>query len=133
MSSTAPKTPSDISAAQKTMSLAGCAMQCLGFAGWGRRVLPLGGRGAERGAATGSGGFLGSVAETCPAYRHDFCGPNAINHFFCDPPPVPVLSCSDAFPRRVVTFLAGAGVGRGLSLWPSSPVVAPLPPSCQVS
>lgn len=57
------------------------------------------------------GGFLSAVIETCSGYRNDFCGPNVISHFFCDLPPVPVLSCSDPFPRRVVTFLAAVGVG----------------------
>ena len=95
-------------------------------------MLPSGGRGSERRAATCSplpctgllshtlcfkmsagacmGGFLGSVTETCSAYRHDFCGPSAINRFFCDLPPVPLLSCSDTSPGRAVT---PRGCGRG--------------------
>lgn len=95
-------------------------------------MLPFGGRGSDRGAAICSplpctglvshtlcfklaagaymGGFLSSVNETCSACRHDFCGPNVVNHFFCDLPPVPVLSCSD-IPQP------GGDLPRGCGRW----------------
>lgn len=57
------------------------------------------------------GGFLSSLIETCSIYQHDFCGPNIINHFFCDLPPVLALACSDIFTSQVVTFILGVIVG----------------------
>ncbi|KAB1272930.1 Olfactory receptor 5A2 [Camelus dromedarius] len=58
-----------------------------------------------------AGGFLSALVETYSVYQHDFCGPNTINHFFCDLPPVLVLSCSDTFTSQVVNFLVGVAVG----------------------
>ncbi|XP_003826675.1 olfactory receptor 5AN6-like [Pan paniscus] len=42
-------------------------------------------------------GFLGSFIQLCALLQLHFCGPNVINHFFCDLPQLLILSCSDTF------------------------------------
>ncbi|NWW52338.1 O1052 protein, partial [Pedionomus torquatus] len=44
------------------------------------------------------GGLLNSLVHTCGLLQLSFCGPNAINHYFCDTNPLLRLTCSD---RRV--------------------------------
>ncbi|NP_666977.2 olfactory receptor 1109 [Mus musculus] len=41
-------------------------------------------------------GIINSLTHTISLLRLDFCGPNVVNHFFCDVPPLLKLSCSDA-------------------------------------
>uniref|UniRef100_A0A2R8Z806 Olfactory receptor n=1 Tax=Pan paniscus TaxID=9597 RepID=A0A2R8Z806_PANPA len=60
------------------------------------------------------GGFLSSLIQASSIFRLHFCGPNIINHFFCDLPPVLALSCSDTFLSQVVNFLVVVTV-RGTS------------------
>ncbi|XP_036989478.2 olfactory receptor 5A1 [Artibeus jamaicensis] len=57
------------------------------------------------------GGFLSSLIQASSIFRLYFCGPNIINHFFCDLPPVLALSCSDTFPSQLVNFLVVVTVG----------------------
>jgi olfactory receptor len=134
VSSTAPKMLSDIITGQKTISFVGCAAQYFIFCGMGlTECFLLAAMAYDRYAAickpllytalvshtlclkmvAGAyvGGFLSSLIETCSVYQHDFCGPNMINHFFCDLPPVLALSCSDTFTSQVVTFFLGIVVG----------------------
>lgn len=42
------------------------------------------------------GGLINSLTHTIGLLRLDFCGPNIVNHYFCDIPPLLRLSCSDA-------------------------------------
>ena len=42
-------------------------------------------------------GLSGSMSQLCPMLQLQFCGPNVINHFFCDMPQLLVLSCTDTF------------------------------------
>ncbi|XP_073431635.1 olfactory receptor 4E2-like [Dendrobates tinctorius] len=42
-------------------------------------------------------GFLHSFTQTFLTYQLPFCGPNNINHFFCDVHPMAVLACADTF------------------------------------
>uniref|UniRef100_A0A8C2TNX2 Olfactory receptor n=1 Tax=Coturnix japonica TaxID=93934 RepID=A0A8C2TNX2_COTJA len=41
------------------------------------------------------GGLCNSLVHTCGLLKLSFCGPNTINHFFCDTNPLLQLSCSD--------------------------------------
>ncbi|XP_012870917.1 PREDICTED: olfactory receptor 6F1-like [Dipodomys ordii] len=43
------------------------------------------------------GGFIAPVLPTILISRLNFCGPQKINHFFCDSDPIFKLSCSDTF------------------------------------
>ncbi|XP_037674620.1 olfactory receptor 13A1-like [Choloepus didactylus] len=40
-----------------------------------------------------------------------FCGPNVITHFFCEIPPLLLLSCSPTYTNRIMTMLAEAFFG----------------------
>uniref|UniRef100_A0A8C3J1Y5 Olfactory receptor n=1 Tax=Calidris pygmaea TaxID=425635 RepID=A0A8C3J1Y5_9CHAR len=42
-----------------------------------------------------SGGVLNSLVQTCCLLPLPFCGPNVINHYFCDTNPLLKLTCSD--------------------------------------
>uniref|UniRef100_A0A8C5M243 Olfactory receptor n=1 Tax=Leptobrachium leishanense TaxID=445787 RepID=A0A8C5M243_9ANUR len=42
-------------------------------------------------------GFLHSFTQAFLTYLLPFCGPNKINHFFCDVHPLAVLACSDTY------------------------------------
>ncbi|XP_053318833.1 putative olfactory receptor 2B8 [Spea bombifrons] len=69
--------------------------------------------------ATGSwmGGFINSLIHTVFALHLPFCGPNVINHFFCEVPAVLELACADAsLNRSVIFFCAVLGVSIPLSL-----------------
>ncbi|XP_055463429.1 olfactory receptor 502-like [Psammomys obesus] len=52
------------------------------------------------------GGFLNASSFTLSFFSFLFCGPNRINHFFCDFAPLVKLSCSDA----VVTSFSAVSV-----------------------
>ncbi|KAF7477716.1 Hypothetical predicted protein [Marmota monax] len=41
------------------------------------------------------GGLINSLTHTIGLLQLDFCGPNVVNHYFCDIPPLLKLSCSD--------------------------------------
>ncbi|XP_021540549.1 olfactory receptor 5A2 [Neomonachus schauinslandi] len=134
VSSTTPKMLSDIITGQKIISFVGCATQYFVFYGMGlTECFLLAAMAYDRYAAICNpllypalishtlclktvagayvGGFFSALIETYSVYQHDFCGPNVINHFFCDLPPVLVLSCSDTFTSQVVTFVVGVVVG----------------------
>ncbi|XP_036912372.1 olfactory receptor 1052-like [Sturnira hondurensis] len=42
------------------------------------------------------GGLINALTQTIELLQLDFCGPNIVNHYFCDIPPLLKLSCSDA-------------------------------------
>ncbi|XP_021009997.1 olfactory receptor 486-like [Mus caroli] len=55
------------------------------------------------------GGFLNASFVTHFFFSFFFCGPNRVNHFFCDFPPMMELSCSDvSVSRNVISFTAGS-------------------------
>nr|XP_013804829.1 PREDICTED: olfactory receptor-like protein COR8 [Apteryx mantelli mantelli] len=52
------------------------------------------------------GGVLNSLTQTCCLLQLPFCGPNVINHYFCDTNPLLKLTCSDGHINEIllVTF-----------------------------
>ncbi|NWX12668.1 O1052 protein, partial [Aegotheles bennettii] len=52
------------------------------------------------------GGLLNSLIQTCCLLPLPFCGPNVINHYFCDTNPLLKLTCSDEHLNEIllVTF-----------------------------
>ncbi|ELW69671.1 Olfactory receptor 484 [Tupaia chinensis] len=55
-----------------------------------------------------AGGFLNAFSATIPFHYLLFCGPNQINHFFCDFAPLIGLACSDThIPVAISSFIAG--------------------------
>ncbi|XP_021258240.1 olfactory receptor 1052-like [Numida meleagris] len=55
------------------------------------------------------GGLLNSLTHTCGLLELPFCGPNVINHYFCDIPPLLQLACSDTH-RNETLLLAFSAV-----------------------
>ncbi|XP_046928345.1 olfactory receptor 5AN1 [Lynx rufus] len=50
-------------------------------------------------------GLSASVSQLCAILQLHFCGPNVINHFFCDMPQLLVLSCTDTFFVQLLTAI----------------------------
>ncbi|XP_030047880.1 olfactory receptor 5V1-like [Microcaecilia unicolor] len=61
--------------------------------------------------------FLNSTIHTVAASQLTFCGPNGINHFFCDVPPLYKISCSDTSLNEKALLTAGMFVGVGPCLF----------------
>ncbi|KAM6173697.1 olfactory receptor 5P76-like isoform 1-T1 [Erethizon dorsatum] len=58
---------------------------------------------------TYTGGFINASFFTLSFFSLFFCGPNAVNHFFCDFAPLVELSCFDvSIPAVVPSFSAGS-------------------------
>ncbi|XP_063147134.1 olfactory receptor 5AR1-like [Candoia aspera] len=60
-------------------------------------------------------GIVNSMINTSCTFRLSFCKSNIINHFFCDEPPLLILSCSDTYISEVVIF-AFVGCIEGSSI-----------------
>ncbi|KAM9241834.1 olfactory receptor 10R2-like [Dugong dugon] len=54
------------------------------------------------------GGFLISLVGTNLVFSLPFCGPNKVDHYFCDISPVIRLACADAHINEPVIFIGGA-------------------------
>ncbi|XP_005001233.1 olfactory receptor 5AN6-like [Cavia porcellus] len=50
-------------------------------------------------------GSSGSLIQMCALLQLNFCGPNIVNHFFCDLPQLLVLSCSETFFLQATRFV----------------------------
>ncbi|XP_006900536.1 PREDICTED: olfactory receptor 5AN1-like [Elephantulus edwardii] len=126
VSSTAPKMLSDFFKEHKYISFLGCTMQYFFFSGFAlSECCLLAAMAYDRFAAicnpllyttvmspalclqmmVGSciTGFFGSFIQLCGILQLRFCGPNVINHFFCDMPQLLILSCSDTFFLQIIT------------------------------
>ncbi|XP_008145187.2 olfactory receptor 5W2-like [Eptesicus fuscus] len=55
-------------------------------------------------------GLVDSSIHTCCTFQLSFCNSNIINHFFCDIPPLLVLSSSDTTINEIVMFTFIGGV-----------------------
>nr|XP_006214099.1 olfactory receptor 1052-like [Vicugna pacos] len=51
------------------------------------------------------GGLINSLTQTIGLLKLDFCGPNIVNHYFCDIPPLLKLSCSDAHNNEMLLLI----------------------------
>ncbi|XP_032346336.1 olfactory receptor 1030-like [Camelus ferus] len=62
-------------------------------------------------------GLANGLAQTILLLRLSFCGPNAINHFYCADPPLMVLACSDTYVKETAMFVvAGANLTCSLTI-----------------
>ncbi|KAG9462526.1 olfactory receptor 5A2-like [Eleutherodactylus coqui] len=50
-------------------------------------------------------GFTVAIIQTFLTFSLPFCGPNKINHFYCEIPPVMALACTDTQFNEIVTFI----------------------------
>ncbi|XP_030395297.1 olfactory receptor 1019-like [Gopherus evgoodei] len=58
-----------------------------------------------------TGGFVYSALDTFFIARLPFCGPNEINHFLCEIPPLIKLACMDTYFNEMLFFLLIGAVG----------------------
>ncbi|XP_012884194.1 PREDICTED: olfactory receptor 478-like [Dipodomys ordii] len=58
-----------------------------------------------------AGGFLNGCTFTTCVYVLPLCGPNRVNHFFCDFAPLVELSCSDV---SIITVVASSSAGSSI-------------------
>ncbi|CAM4628171.1 unnamed protein product [Lepidochelys olivacea] len=56
------------------------------------------------------GAFVVNVPPLVSLCKLPFCGPNEINHFFCDAPPLLKLSCRDPRKAETVNFIVATSV-----------------------
>uniref|UniRef100_A0A8C6Y3A3 Olfactory receptor n=1 Tax=Naja naja TaxID=35670 RepID=A0A8C6Y3A3_NAJNA len=66
----------------------------------------------------GSGFLVSAMINTSCTFQLSFCRSNIINHFFCDVPPLLILSCSDTYISEIVIFAFGCieGISIGMVL-----------------
>ncbi|XP_066465405.1 olfactory receptor 5A2-like [Eleutherodactylus coqui] len=50
-------------------------------------------------------GLMAPTIQTSLTFSLHYCGPNKINHFYCDIPPVMALACTDTKFNEIVTFI----------------------------
>ncbi|XP_077604985.1 olfactory receptor 5AN6-like [Crocuta crocuta] len=128
VTSTTPKLLSDFFQTPKSISFLGCTMQYFFFSSLGlTECCLLAAMTYDRYAAICNpllyttimsptlcvqmmvgaciSGLFGSLVPLCALLQLNFCGPNVINHFFCDLPQLLVLSCSETFFLKVMKFV----------------------------
>ncbi|CAM9280607.1 unnamed protein product [Rangifer tarandus platyrhynchus] len=106
----------------RTLSFVSCASQIYFFLGFAvTNCLLLGVMGYDRYAAICqplhypilmSWRVCGQLAVTCIissllVFELPFCGPNKINHYFCDISPVIRLACTDSYINEFIIFIGG--------------------------
>ncbi|XP_045873267.1 olfactory receptor 5AN1-like [Meles meles] len=120
VTSIAPKMLSNFFQEQQTITFVGCAVQFFFFAGMGlSESCLMTAMAYDRYSAIcnpllyssimsptlcirmvlGSylAGLSASLSQLCTVFQLHFCGPNVINHFFCDTPQLLALSCTNTF------------------------------------
>ncbi|XP_068129295.1 olfactory receptor 5B21-like [Hyperolius riggenbachi] len=131
---TTPKMMSDLVSLRKSISYSGCAAQFFFFAALaGTEALLLSSMSYDRYAAicyplhyisimttkkcwslvafSFSCGFLQASLQTSCVFSLEFCGPNVIDQFYCDIPPLMKLSCSKTLSCDFVNILVIACFG----------------------
>ncbi|NWH71848.1 OR4S2 protein, partial [Piaya cayana] len=127
---TAPKMIADFLVKNKTISFAGCVAQLFGFHFFGCTEIflltamaydryvaicrPLRYAGLMTRQACGrmvmgswAGGFVHSAVQTLLTTQLPFCGPNKIDHYFCDVHPLLRLACTDTYAVGIVVAAGG--------------------------
>ncbi|XP_030042585.1 olfactory receptor 1509-like [Microcaecilia unicolor] len=66
--------------------------------------------------STWVGGFLHSFIQVVLTVQLPFCGPNEIDHFFCDVQPLSVLACSDIFINETIVIANTGSISLGCFL-----------------
>ncbi|XP_073528609.1 olfactory receptor 5V1-like [Phyllobates terribilis] len=56
-------------------------------------------------------GFINSVVHTAFTFRLDFCHSNRISYYFCDIPPLLILSCDDTSVNEILLLTIGVFIG----------------------
>ncbi|XP_039081550.1 olfactory receptor 5G3-like [Hyaena hyaena] len=56
-------------------------------------------------------GLISDMTHTTFAFRLPYCGPNTINHFFCDLLPVLSLACADTQVNQFLLFILAGALG----------------------
>ncbi|XP_003806853.1 olfactory receptor-like protein HbT3 [Pan paniscus] len=56
-------------------------------------------------------GLMNTMTHTTNAFCLPFCGPNVINHFFCDMSPLLSLVCADTRLNKLAVFIVAGAVG----------------------
>ncbi|CAO2635467.1 Olfactory receptor 10G9 [Lemmus lemmus] len=64
-------------------------------------------------AGTWLTGSLHSAVQTTLTFRLPYCGPNQIQHYFCDAPPILKLACADTSANEMVIFVNIGVVASG--------------------
>ncbi|NP_001378430.1 olfactory receptor family 10 subfamily G member 9K isoform X1 [Equus caballus] len=67
-------------------------------------------------ASTWLSGSLHSAIQTTLTFRLPYCGPNQIQHYFCDAPPILKLACADTSAIEMVIFVSIGVVASGCFL-----------------
>ncbi|XP_061465549.1 olfactory receptor 5V1-like [Rhineura floridana] len=67
-------------------------------------------------AGTWLTGFVNSLVHTSLTFTLSFCGPNKINQYYCDIPPVMAASCSSTYLPELVLLLVAGIIGGGAFL-----------------
>ncbi|XP_072476734.1 olfactory receptor 4S2 [Notamacropus eugenii] len=133
---TAPKMIADLLVSQKRISYAGCMMQLFGVHFFGcTEIFILTMMAYDRYVAicrplhymtimdrhrcnkmllwTWVGGFVHSIIQVALVVQLPFCGPNEIDHYFCDVYPVLKLACTDTYVVGVVVTANSGTIALG--------------------
>uniref|UniRef100_A0AC11C607 Uncharacterized protein n=1 Tax=Ovis aries TaxID=9940 RepID=A0AC11C607_SHEEP len=62
-------------------------------------------------AETWTAGFLNSLLHTVSMFHLSFCKSNQVNQYYCDIPPVLVLSCSSTYVAEMLILVEGGILG----------------------